>query len=85
METGMAIIYLAPALLPGSSDLPGDLQSEQLCYPQLWKTISLFDLASGVVYHANSVTRIAVSSYLTFSPFPRLVEAVYFLWYFPLL
>ena len=65
-----AIIYLAHALLHGSSDLPGDLQSEQPYFLSKQRTISLFDLASGVVCLANPVTRNAVSSYLTFSPLP---------------
>ena len=32
---------------------------------------TLFGLASGGVYHANSVTRVAVRSYRTLSPLPN--------------
>lgn len=69
----MAIIYLALPLLTESSDLPEDLRSEQPRFSsKTGKTISLFDLASGVVYHASVVTNEAVGSYPAFSPFPQL-------------
>ena len=68
----MAIIYLALPLLTESSDLPEDLRSEQPRFSsKTGKTISLFDLASGVVYHASVVTNEAVGSYPAFSPLPR--------------
>ena len=43
----------------------------------------LFGLAPCGVYHAASVTRHAVRSYRTFSPLPRLHEAVCFLLHWP--
>jgi len=63
------------------SGLPGDYQSEQLCIPVLPEKISLFDLASGVVYRAPDVTIEAVGSYPAFSPLPGKCREVYFLWY----
>lgn len=45
--------------------------------------VLLFGLAPDGVYHAFSVTGKAVSSYLAFSPLPRMCGAVYFLWHFP--
>jgi len=68
----VAIIYLALPLLTESSDLPEDLRSEQPRFSsKTGKTISLFDLASGVVCHASIVTNGAVGSYPAFSPLPR--------------
>jgi len=47
--------------------------------------VLLFGLAPDGVYHAFSVTRKAVSSYLAISPLPAASQpqAVYFLWHFP--
>ena len=66
----MAIIYLVPMLPLESCDLPGNLRGEQPVF-QLRKAISLFGLASGVVYLASDVTIETVGSYPTFSPLPR--------------
>ncbi len=44
---------------------------------------SLFGLAPNGVYHAVHVAMNAVSSYLTISPLPGYIQAVYFLWHFP--
>jgi len=76
----MVIIYLGSILLQNSSGLPGNQQSEQLCIPM--KTISLFDLASGVVYLASCVTTGMVGSYPAFSPLSGKSRKVYFLWHF---
>ena len=93
----MAIIYLALPLLTESSDLPENLRSEQPRFSRkTGKTISLFDLASDVVYHASVVTNEAVGSYPAFSPLPREINChqlfinrgkishgeVYFLWHY---
>src|SRR5271166_3871946 len=43
----------------------------------------LFGLAPCGVFPATAITGGAVRSYRTFSPLPRLREAVYFLWHFP--
>jgi len=64
---GTAIICLAPPLLTGSSGLPGNLRNEQSRSGKP-ETISLFDLASGVVYLAPAVTIRAVGSYPAISP-----------------
>ena len=56
------------ATYPGSMDGPPD---------------PLFSLAPDWVFRAPSVTLRAVSSYLTLSPLPRQVGAVYFLWHCP--
>ena len=70
-----AIIHLAQKLPFESSDLPGDDASHAI--------VPLFGLALDGVYTANPVTRIAVSSYLTFSPLPKKSRAVYFLLHCP--
>jgi len=70
-----AIIHLAQKLPFESSDLPGDDASHAI--------VPLFGLALDGVYTANPVTRIAVSSYLTFSPLPKKSWAVYFLLHCP--
>lgn len=57
------IIYLVPILLSGSSDLP--VAQVERAAPHY-----LFGLSTRKVYHAPAVTIRAVSSYLTFSPFP---------------
>jgi len=44
---------------------------------------SLFGLASGGVCPAGRLPGPPVSSYLTFSPFPRMTRVVWFLWHFP--
>ena len=56
------IIYLGLLLPAGSSNLPGTRRAA---------VSFLFGLASDGVYTAISVTRDAVSSYLTFSPLPE--------------
>ena len=43
----------------------------------------LFGLAPGGVFRASPVTSPAVGSYPTFSPLPRRIRAVCFLWHFP--
>ena len=53
-----------------SCDLPGNHRGEQPVF-QLRKAISLFGLASGVVYLASDVTIETVGSYPTFSPLPQ--------------
>jgi hypothetical protein len=78
---GTMIIYLAPILLLGSSNLPWGSGGQPSNAP-------LFGLALGGVYHASNVTIEAVSSYLAFSPLPDRMaqpsnQAVYFLWHFP--
>ena len=79
MHSGV-IIYLDPALLQGSSNLPEARRAAS--------TLRL-GLASDGVYNALSVTSQAVSSYLAISPLllPELIFrrkiAVYFLLHFP--
>ena len=67
-------IPLAPALLTGSSNLPGSSErAAQLASPHDERggaTASLFGLAPCEVLPATSVTRSAVRSYRTFSPLP---------------
>ncbi|MDF3047912.1 MAG: hypothetical protein K0R73_1030 [Candidatus Midichloriaceae bacterium] len=41
-------------------------------------TMRLFGLASGGVFHADSIARLPVSSYLTFSPLPSLAKGCIF-------
>ena len=67
------IIYLDPALLQGSSNLPEARRAASTL---------LLGLASDGVYNALSVTSQAVSSYLAISPLPYEM-AVYFLLHFP--
>src|ERR1039458_2303635 len=83
-RNGTAIIPLGPELLPGSSDLPesyprpcGRGRSERAAPPPL------FGLAPCGVFPAPDVAIRAVRSYIkspsgdrTFSPLPRLSEAV---------
>ncbi len=71
--TGAVIIYLVPASPPGSSDLPDSVMTGGTYY--------LLDLAPREVCPAPDVTTRAVGSYPTFSPLPRLVGAVCFLWH----
>lgn len=78
---GTMVIHLAPILLLGSSDLPGDSGGQP-------SNASLFGLAPGGVCQASDVATGAVSSYLAFSPLPNQIGslsngAVYFLWHFP--
>jgi hypothetical protein len=73
---GTAIICLVPILLSGSSGLPGNLRSEQLRTGKP-ETISLFDLASGVVYLAPVVTNRTVGSYPAISPLTILKAWLY--------
>jgi hypothetical protein len=78
---GTMIIYLAPILLLGSSNLPWGSDGQPSNAP-------LFGLALGGVCLASDVTIGAVSSYLAFSPLPNRKDyltgrAVYFLWHFP--
>jgi hypothetical protein len=70
-------------LLPASSDQPEGTAGRG-CHRRTGGAL-LFGLAPGGVYHAASVTRSAVSSYLAFSPLPPALrrEAVCFLWHFP--
>ncbi len=63
-----AIIYLGLTLPSSSSDLPETQRATVL---------SLSGLASNGVYTAFFVTKEAVSSYLTFSPLPK-IQAVIF-------
>ena len=71
------IIPLVPALLTGSSDLPGNvgravLSSTYARLRELWRDIvSLFGLAPCGVLPAICLTADAVRSYRTFSPLPR--------------
>lgn len=58
-----AAIPLGQQSLTGSSNQPA-LDSDKIIE-------SLFDLAPGGVYHAFSITRKAVSSYLAVSPLPQ--------------
>ncbi len=69
------VIHLGSASPHSSSDLPGSVAGHNMG--------SLFGLASGGVYPATGVTTSAVRSYRTFSPLPRIGEAVCFLWHFP--
>jgi hypothetical protein len=56
------------------------LASEQLAEASL--NYNLFGLSTRKVYHAQLVTSLAVVSYTPFSPLPRKIEAVYFLWHY---
>src|SRR5690606_28960570 len=73
---------LGPALLTGSSDLPGDIGRAVL-------SVSLFGLAPCGVLPAIRLTADAVRSYRTFSPLPldsalsAVRRAVYFLCHCP--
>lgn len=53
-------------------------------YSEYFRKTFILDLASSVVCPAPDITIGAVSSYLAFSPLPRQVGAVYFLWHFQL-
>lgn len=71
-----AVIHLDVELLRHSSNLPADSASNVI--------VRLFGLAPNGVFHANFVTKIAVSFYLAFSPLPvHKPSAVYFLRHFP--
>jgi len=73
------VIHLGCLSPDTSSDLPGSGAGRA--------TGSLFGLAPGGVYPANTVTGVAVRSYRTISPLLRGSlepgKAVYFLWHFP--
>ena len=79
------IICLVPTSQSGSISLPAPMIS----IPTSWdRTMNepllnrgLFDLSTRKVCHAFNITVKAVSSYLTFSPFPRRVGVVCFLWH----
>src|SRR5688500_6499932 len=62
-------IPLDPPLLTGSRDLPGPLGSATVL-PACAGARSLFGRAPGGACHAAPVTRSAVGSYPTLSPFP---------------
>jgi len=65
---GTMVIHLAPILLLGSSDLPGDSGGQP-------SNASLFGLAPGGVCQASDVATGAVSSYLAFSPLPNQISS----------
>jgi hypothetical protein len=62
-------IPLVPALLTGSSNLPGD-RRRAACSRTCARGVSLFGLAPCGVLPATTVTSRAVRSYRTFSPLP---------------
>ncbi len=71
----MTIIPLVPALLAGSSNLPGSADGPSVGgsparQPRWGASASLFGLAPCGVWRAASVASRAVGSYPTFSPFP---------------
>jgi hypothetical protein len=75
------IIYLAAISRSRSSSLPAPIY-ERAIHRQLFiDDRSLFDFSTRKVYHAISVATYPVSSYLAFSPFPRQVGVVCFLWH----
>jgi len=74
------IIYLALPSPTRSISLPIPLLQEQRETSSLDRR-NLFGLSTRKVYPAPNVTIGAVSSYLTFSPFPH-IEVVCFLWHF---
>ncbi len=82
----MVIIYLAPMLPSRLCGLPvSRTKRVTSCSSRCFGTESphLFGLAPGGVYRASDVTAGPVSSYLAFSPLPRIFGAVCFLWHFP--
>jgi len=62
-------IHLGRQLPAASGDRPGKRGRKQAVQSKLC-VFSLFGLASGGVYHAHSVTGLAVRSYRTISPLP---------------
>ncbi len=79
--SNVLIIYLALPLPTRSINLPIPLLREQREASSL-DSRNLFGLSTRKVYPASNVTIGAVSSYLTFSPFPQIIEVVCFLWHF---
>ena len=75
LVTGQAVRPFFQATDTRNSDQPRLARHEQ-------RLRSLFGLAPEGVYPAATIARGAVSSYLTFSPLPRLPRAVSFLWHF---
>jgi hypothetical protein len=67
---GEMTIPLVPALLTGSSNLPGD-RRRAACSRAYARGVSLFGLAPCGVLPATTVTSRAVRSYRTFSPLPN--------------
>ena len=71
------VYHLSSAALAHSVDRPTLRDRRAAC--SACAGPGIFGLSARKVYPASCITATAVSSYLTFSPFPRQAEVVYFL------